>query len=96
MRFEWDETKNESNIAKHGLDFADASQVFSSPMREISDNRHDYGEDRWIGLVLLGSRVVVIAYAVPEENVVRVISMRRALAHEEKQYDQYLKQLLGN
>ena len=32
----------------------------------------------------------------PEENVVRVFSLRRALAHEKKQYEQYIKQLFGH
>jgi hypothetical protein len=31
MRFTWDETKRQSNLSKHGLDFADAEQVFAGP-----------------------------------------------------------------
>ena len=96
MRFEWDGRKNESNVEKHGLDFADAARFFSSPMRVISDSRHDYGEVRWVGFGLLDERVVVVAFTEPEEDVIRVISMRKALSHEQRQYEQYLKQLLGN
>ena len=96
MQYEWDEQKNEINIAKHGIDFADAPRLFSGPVRVILDDRQDYGEDRWIGLGLLEGRVVVVAFTEPRENVVRVISLRRALSHEQKQYEQYLKQLLGN
>jgi uncharacterized DUF497 family protein len=29
MRLEWDAVKNRSNLAKHGLDFADAESVFA-------------------------------------------------------------------
>ncbi|MCF2147508.1 BrnT family toxin [Desmonostoc muscorum LEGE 12446] len=29
MKLEWDEGKNQSNITKHGLDFADATAVFN-------------------------------------------------------------------
>ncbi len=32
MRFEWDEKKNNENIRKHGLDYADAWQVFENPL----------------------------------------------------------------
>ena len=46
MEIEWDEAKNRENIAKHGLDFLDASQVFESPVLERIDNRFDYGEER--------------------------------------------------
>ena len=96
MQFEWDERKNESNITKHGMDFVEAPRLFSGPMRVISDNRRDYGEDRLIGLGLLDNRVVLVAFTEPEEGVIRIISMRRALGHEQKQYEHYLKQLYGS
>ena len=32
MRYEWDKAKNRSNIAKHGIDFADAVAVFEGPL----------------------------------------------------------------
>ena len=31
MKYEWDEAKNRKNVAKHGLSFEDAEQVFSGP-----------------------------------------------------------------
>ena len=96
MRFEWDESKRESNIVKHGIDFADAPRLFLAPMRTILDLRQDYGEDRFIGLGLLDSRVVAVAFTEPEENTIRVLSLRRALAHEKKQYEQYIKQFSGH
>ncbi len=92
MRFEWDESKRESNIVKHGIDFVDVPRLFSAPMRIVLDMRQDYGEDRFIGLGLLDNRIVAVAFTEPEENTVRVISLRRALAHEKKQYEQYIKQ----
>jgi len=48
MRFEWDEQKNKTNIRKHGLDFADAPEIFDEPTVVRLDTRQDYGEDRWI------------------------------------------------
>jgi len=49
MCFEWDEAKNTANIRKHGIDFADAIDIFNHPMLAILDEREDYGEERWIG-----------------------------------------------
>ena len=95
MRFEWDDAKNRENIRKHGIDFADASDVFAGPMLVGLDDRADYGEDRWIGLGLLRSRVVVVAYTEPAEGVVRIISMRKALSHERTRYEQALRDRLG-
>ncbi|WP_237052467.1 BrnT family toxin [Mannheimia granulomatis] len=31
--YTWDETKRQINLEKHGLDFADADEVLSSPYR---------------------------------------------------------------
>ena len=46
MKFEWDEQKNQTNIAKHGLDFADSYKAFRLPLRISLDTRQDYGEER--------------------------------------------------
>ncbi len=96
MRFEWEESKRESNIVKHGIDFADAPRLFLSPMRTSLDLRQDYGEERFFGLGLLDNRVVAVAFTEPEENTIRVISLRKALAHEKKQYEQYIRQNFGH
>ena len=63
MRYEWDEAKNRSNLAKYGLSFEDAEQVFSGPCITFVDDRFDYGEERLITLGLLAGRLVVIAHA---------------------------------
>jgi uncharacterized DUF497 family protein len=39
MKFIWDRRKNEANISKHELDFADAYKVFESPMLIGLDER---------------------------------------------------------
>ena len=50
MKIEWGDSKNEENIRKHGLDFADAWELFENPLLVDLDTREDYGEDRWIGI----------------------------------------------
>ncbi len=59
------------------------------------DRRSDYGEDRWIGTGLLDGRVAVVIYTEPDEDTVRIISLRKALSYERKNYEQYLKNGLG-
>ena len=46
MRFEWNEAKRAANLAKHGIDFVDALEMFAAPMFVRSDERKDYGERR--------------------------------------------------
>ncbi|MCA2775435.1 MAG: BrnT family toxin [Pseudanabaena sp.] len=91
MRFEWDERKNQINRAKHGFDFADAYLVFNMPMVVEIDERENYGEDRYIGIGLLQGRVVVVIYTEPDENTIRIISLRKALSYERRYYEQYLE-----
>lgn len=47
MKFEWDENKRRANWEKHGIDFAEAEEVFSGPMITRRDTRKDYQEERW-------------------------------------------------
>jgi uncharacterized protein len=94
MNFEWDERKNEINVDKHGFDFADANQVFDLPMVVELDERDD-GEAQWIGTGILDGRVVVVVYTEPDEEIIRIISLRKALSYERKRYGQYLKNRLG-
>ncbi|MBE9058843.1 BrnT family toxin [Sphaerospermopsis sp. LEGE 08334] len=95
MEFEWDERKNQSNITKHGFDFADAYRIFNLPMLVYIDERQDYSEARYIGIGLLDGRVIVVVYTEPDVNIVRIISLRKAISHERKRYEQYLKNRLG-
>jgi hypothetical protein len=95
MKFEWDKRKGQTNIKDHGLDFADADQVFESPMLVKLDDREDYGEDRWIGIGLMDMRVVVIAFTEPKENTIRIISFRKATSDERKRYEQAYKDEFG-
>jgi hypothetical protein len=96
MKFIWDRRKNEANIKKHELDFADAYKVFEFPMLVGLDDREEYGEDRWVGVGLLESRVVVIVFTEPDENTTRIISFRKATTDESKRYEQEYKNQFGS
>jgi uncharacterized protein len=90
MQFEWDESKNLENIRKHEIDFADVSAMFDSEMLIELDDRFDYGEDRWIGIGFLGLGIAVVVWTERRNNVIRIISARRANRHEQKRLEQYL------
>ncbi len=88
MRFEWDERKNAANIRKHGLSFAVAEAVFAERVLYIPDERHDYGEERWIALGSLRMRIVVVVFTEPDKNTKRIISLRKATLHECIRYEE--------
>ena len=95
MGFKWDAQKNEANIIKHELDFADAFRVFEGPMLTRLDDRFEYDEERWVGLGSIYGRAVVVVYTEPDEETIRIISLRKALPHERKSYELYLQNELG-
>ena len=92
VRLDWDEQKNARNQAKHGIDFETAQLVFDDPFCITFIEREREGEERWqaIGaiedILLL---VVVHTYREEEgDEVIRIISARRATRHERKLYAQ--------
>ena len=78
MRFEWDEAKRRANLEKHGLDFADAPEMFAGEMVIALDRRLDYGEARFIGFGPLKGRVMAIIFSRRMPDLIRIISLRKA------------------
>lgn len=95
MGFEWDENKRAENIGKHDLDFVDAWRIFDAPMLVDIDNREDYGETRYVGIGFLKNLVVAIVLTEPDEQTIRIISLRRALKYEREQLEEYVANQLG-
>jgi uncharacterized DUF497 family protein len=88
--------KNQANIKKHGLDFGDAYQVFEYPTMLVNlDDCEDYGEERWTGIGLMGTRVVVIVFSEGDKDTIRVISFRKAISSERKRYEQAYQNEFG-
>ena len=86
MKYEWNENKCNANIAKHGVDFISAEEFDWSTAIEVFDERNDYGEDRWIALGLIGTRLHVLIYTIRFETI-RIISLRKANKRERDFYE---------
>lgn len=86
LSFEWDEEKSAANIKNHGIDFLDAALIFENPTLEAIDDRADYGEVRYIAFGLSGETVLQAVYTWRGENVIRIISARRANRHDAEKY----------
>ena len=94
MELEWDEAKREDNLAKHGLDFAIALELFADYFMERLDTRHDYGEDRWVALGMIHGVAVVLVYA-ERAGKLRPISLRKATIMERSIYEKTRQQYVG-
>jgi uncharacterized DUF497 family protein len=87
MKLEWDASKAALNLQNHGVSFEDAALVFYDHGRiETYDGREDYSEDRWATIGLVAWSVLYVVYTVREEETIRIISARKAVPHEQKQY----------
>lgn len=89
LQFEWDESKEKTNIAKHGVGFDEAKTVFyDENARLIADPDHSDDEDRFILLCLSASlRLLVVCHCYRvDENAIRIISARKATRAESKTY----------
>lgn len=85
----WDEQKRAANLAKHGLDFADAWHVYDSPLKLtfVSPRK---GEHRMLDLVTVEGVLLAFIY-VERRNTVRAISLRRASRTERRIYEKVIK-----
>jgi uncharacterized protein len=92
MRFEWDENKNRENRKKHGVSFEIAMEVFDDPFSLTSQDRIVEGEERlWtLGRVEDLNILVVVHTVVDERNeeVIRIISARKATPRERAFYEE--------
>jgi uncharacterized DUF497 family protein len=84
----WDPAKATSNVAKHGVRFADAALVFDDPVAlTVVDDESDPIEQRFVVLgVDAGGRVLVVVYSWRGDDI-RLISARAAEPHEREEYE---------
>lgn len=86
MRFTWDARKAASNLRKHGVSFDEAATAFEDKLGAYyPDALH---EDRFI---LIGysrrQRLPYVVHAEVRQDVIRIISARRATSHEKEHYE---------
>jgi uncharacterized DUF497 family protein len=89
LRFEWDERKNRANRRKHGVSFEEAQTAFyDANALAYADPDHSEDEDRFILLGLsFRLRTLVVCHCYREtEEVIRIISARKADRNEQRDY----------
>ena len=91
MQFAWDERKSRSNLAKHHVGFAFATRVFDDPHVMSLPDDHA-GEERWLSIGLVhGVLILVVVHTLEErgdEEIIRIISARKATPRERKVYQE--------
>jgi uncharacterized DUF497 family protein len=88
MIYEWDPDKAARNLRKHGVDFADTVGVFEDERAITIEDTH-HAEDRYITIGMdFTLRVLLVVYTWRRENVIRVISARKATPMERRLYEE--------
>ena len=93
LKFEWDPSKAESNIKKHGISFEEAKTVFDDDFgRLISDPDHSQDEERFILLGISYSlKILTVVHCYRDnDGIIRIISARPSTKNEEHQYKEFL------
>lgn len=85
---EWDPRKDESNRRKHGVGFAEASELFTSGREflELFDHAHSRDEERFIAIGPVRRGVVLVVWTERVEETIRIISARWATKREQELY----------
>ena len=88
MDFEWDDQKDEINLRKHGVTFAEAATVFDDPLAiTFFDPDHSQEESRFLTIGMsIDGRVLILSHTDRGENI-RIISTRAATRFERKGYE---------
>ena len=88
IQFVWDENKSKSNKRKHKVSFEEARTVFldENSIRYF-DPDHSEDEDRFLMLGMsLTLRVLVVSHCYRENDIIRIISARKADKEEQDSY----------
>ena len=92
MRFEWDQTKSDTNFEDRGFDFEFATLIFDGPTLEVEDRRKDYGERRMIAIGVADDLHLTVVYTdrlnASGQVTRRIISARRSNRYERTIYQE--------
>lgn len=87
MLYEWDQAKNRANLAKHGVDFADAVAVFEDDLALTRPDLDSRGESRSVILGIDGFGRHLVVVFTERGTRIRIISARLATKQERKSYE---------
>ena len=85
VEISYDPAKRNKTLIERGLDFEDAPEAFAGFALTAADTRFEFGEDRYVTVGAVRGVVVVLVWTARGAGR-RIISMRKASAHERENY----------
>jgi uncharacterized DUF497 family protein len=93
-RFTWDPAKAARNRRNHGVSFQMAQEVFADPNHLVTENYNLEGEQRYLAIGMTLKLALVVTVFVdrsdPSEEIIHIISARKAVAYEQSIYEEQL------
>ncbi|OAI02414.1 hypothetical protein A1353_16620 [Methylomonas methanica] len=89
MLIEFDHAKSDKNLRERGLSFERADEFDFETAVYLIDDRHDYGEIRWIAMGYLDGRLHILCFVYIPDGI-RVISFRKANSREARKHGKSL------
>lgn len=90
MGFQWDAGKEAANLAKHGVSFRQAVEMFRGFTLSRVDDRRDYGEVRETALGVYDGVLLRVVYT-RRDGDIRIISAWKAGRYERRSYAEALR-----
>jgi len=88
MEIEYAPAKAKSNLRKHGVSFEEAATALYDPMALVQEDTDSIGENRWIFIGLSSqTNLLTVVYTLREEEIIRIISARKATRKEAEYYE---------
>ena len=87
VEYTWDAKKAASNLRKHGVSFEEAVTVFGDPLAAVVSDATYADRSVLIG-ISVSRRVLFTVFLEVSEETIRIISARRATAHERRRYEE--------
>jgi hypothetical protein len=87
VQFTWDPNKARANVRKHGVSFEEAITVFADPLALFVEETVHPERTILIGQSSRG-RILFTVFLEIEDDLVRIVSARRATSHERKRYEE--------
>ena len=89
MEFEWDEKKAAANLAKHGVSFEEAKNIFDDPLYvDFYDPDHYFDEHRYLIIGESQQRHLLIVSYTERDDAIRLISAREVTRTEREAYEE--------
>ena len=70
------------------MSFETASYIFEDPLHISVPDRIVDGEGRWLTMGLVGGIVVLVVAHTYDDEIIRIISARKATKYERKKYEE--------